>query len=64
MTDDEPIADEPSPGSGPSDGEGDALLSRLKVIEDQPLETRAEHLAQVYEELRATLESGDARSSS
>jgi hypothetical protein len=45
------------------DGEGDALLSRLKVIEDQPLETRAEHLAQVYEELRATLESGDARPS-
>ncbi|MGB3909602.1 MAG: hypothetical protein WBL06_03915 [Pseudolysinimonas sp.] len=43
------------------DGEGDALLSRLKVIEDQPLETRAEHLAQVYEELRATLESGDSR---
>jgi hypothetical protein len=45
------------------DGEADALLSRLKVIEDQPLETRAEHLAQVYEELRATLESGDARPS-
>lgn len=45
----------------PDDGEGDALLSRLKVIEDQPLETRAEHLAQVYEELRATLESGDHR---
>jgi hypothetical protein len=43
--------------------EGDALLSRLKVIEDQPLETRAEHLAQVYEELRATLESGDAHAS-
>lgn len=41
--------------------ESDALLSRLKVIEDQPLETRAEHLAQVYEELRATLESGDSR---
>ncbi|HWH98565.1 MAG TPA: hypothetical protein VNS80_09390 [Pseudolysinimonas sp.] len=40
---------------------GDALLSRLKVIEDQPLETRAEHLAQIYEELRATLEAGDVR---
>ena len=45
------------------DDDGDALLSRLRVIEDQPLETRAEHLAQVYEELRATLESGDARAS-
>ena len=43
------------------DGDGDALLSRLRVIEDQPLETRAERLGQVYEELRATLESGDAR---
>lgn len=43
-------------------GDDDALLSRLKVIEDQPLETRAEHLAQVYEELRAALEAGDSRS--
>lgn len=43
------------------ENDGSALLSRLKVIEDQPLESRAEHLAQVYEELRATLESGDAR---
>jgi len=40
-----------------------ALLSRLRVIEDQPLETRAEHLAQIYDELRATLEAGDARPS-
>jgi hypothetical protein len=43
------------------DDEAGALLSRLKVIEDQPLETRAEHLAQVYEELRQALEAGDAR---
>ena len=41
--------------------DSDALLSRLKVIEDQPLETRAEQLAQVYEELKAMLESGDVR---
>jgi hypothetical protein len=47
--------------NAPQHDDGDALVSRLKVIEDQPLETRAEHLAQVYEELRATLESGDAR---
>ncbi|WP_395641092.1 hypothetical protein [Pseudolysinimonas sp.] len=45
------------------DEEGSALLSRLRVIEDQPLETRAEHLAQVYEELRSVLESGDSRTS-
>jgi hypothetical protein len=50
-----------SNGATRDDGEGGALLSRLKVIEDQPLETRAEHLGQVYEELRATLESGDSR---
>lgn len=43
--------------------DGDALVSRLKVIEDQPLETRAEHLTQVYEGLRSTLEAGDTRSS-
>lgn len=42
------------------DHEHDALLSRLRAIEDQPLATRAGHLAEVYEELRATLESGDA----
>jgi len=41
--------------------DSDALLSRLKVIEDQPLESRAEQLAQVYDELKATLDSGDAR---
>jgi hypothetical protein len=43
--------------------DSDALLSRLKVIEDQPLESRAEKLAQVYDELRAALEAGDLRSS-
>lgn len=41
--------------------DSDALLSRLRVIEDQPLEARAEQLAQVYDELKATLDSGDAR---
>jgi hypothetical protein len=43
----------------PSD-EPSALLSRLRVIEDQPLESRAEALAQVHDELRAQLEAGDA----
>jgi len=41
----------------------DALLSRLKVIEDQPLERRAEAFAQVHEELRSTLEGGDSATS-
>jgi hypothetical protein len=43
--------------------DSDALLSQLKVIEDQPLESRAEQLAQVYDALKATLDSGDARPS-
>jgi len=40
--------------------EQDGLLSRLRVIEDQPLETRADALAQVHEELKARLEGGDS----
>jgi len=42
------------------DDEPSALLSRLRVIEDQPLEARAESLAQLHDELRAQLEAGDA----
>jgi len=41
--------------------EPSALVTRLRVIEDQPLESRAEALAQVHEELRSMLEAGDAR---
>lgn len=44
----------------PADAEPSALVSRLRVIEDQPLEHRADALAQVHDELRARLESGDA----
>ncbi len=39
--------------------EQDSLLSRLRVIEDQPLETRAAAFTQVHEELQARLEGGD-----
>jgi hypothetical protein len=42
-------------------GEPSALATRLRVIEDQPLETRAESLAQLHDELRSMLEAGDAR---
>jgi hypothetical protein len=38
----------------------DGLLPRLRLIEDQPLETRAEALGHLHDELRARLESGDA----
>jgi hypothetical protein len=48
-------------GSGGA-GEGietDALVSRLRLIEDQPLESRASAFAQIHEELQSRLESGD-----
>jgi hypothetical protein len=43
---------------GPS--ENNTLVSRLRVIEDQPLESRAVAFAQIHEELQARLDSGDA----
>jgi hypothetical protein len=43
------------------EGEASELVARLRVIEAQPLETRAEALAQLHDELRAMLEAGDAR---
>lgn len=45
-----------------STSETDALLSRLRVIEDQPLEARALAYAQVHDELHRRLEGGDAQS--
>lgn len=41
------------------DEERDALLSRLRLIEDQQLSTRAVAFDQLYDQLRAKLESGD-----
>jgi hypothetical protein len=42
------------------DSEANALLSRLRLIEDQPLEGRAAAFAQINDELQARLESGDS----
>jgi len=39
--------------------ETDALLSRLIVIEDQPLADRADAYAHVHEQLQRELEGGD-----
>lgn len=39
----------------------DGLLSRLKLIEDQPLESRAEAYAHVHVELRDALDAADRR---
>lgn len=42
------------------DAETDALLPRLRVIEDQPLESRAAAYAQLHDELQHILEGGDS----
>ncbi|MDO7881760.1 hypothetical protein [Antiquaquibacter soli] len=39
-----------------------ALVPRLRLIEDQPLDARAASFAQIHDELRARLEGGDAPS--
>lgn len=38
----------------------DALLSRLRVIEDQPLESRAQAFTQLHDQLQSRLEGHDA----
>lgn len=52
------IADAADPTSS-GDGESGALLSRLRVIEDQPLAERAAAYVQINDRLQATLEGGD-----
>ncbi len=41
------------------DAEKDALQSRLRLIEDEPLESRAAAYAQLHDELQRILEGGD-----
>lgn len=48
------------PRNTDSGGETNALLSRLRLIEDQPLESRAVAFAQIHEELQSRLDSGDS----
>jgi hypothetical protein len=43
--------------------ETDALLSRLRLIEDQPLESRAAAFVQLHDELQSRLEGGDSSGS-
>jgi hypothetical protein len=49
-------------GSAMSEGEqeSNALLSRLRLIGDQPLDQRASAFAQIHDELQGSLEGGDA----
>ncbi len=39
--------------------DSNALLSRLRLIEDQPLEDRAAAYAQLHDQLQDALEGGD-----
>lgn len=39
--------------------ESGELVSQLTVVEEQPLAERAEHYAQLYEQLKAQLEATD-----
>jgi hypothetical protein len=58
------VTDIESTGAERTEGseETNALLSRLRLIEDQPLESRAVAFAQIHEELQARLDSADAGS--
>jgi hypothetical protein len=49
----------PESGDSPIPTDGDGLVSRLRVIEDQPLEQRAEAYAALHAELKAVLDSAD-----
>jgi hypothetical protein len=49
-----------SAGDGAEAPEADALLSRLRLIEDQPLDQRSVAFAQIYEGLQSALEGGDS----
>jgi hypothetical protein len=42
------------------DTDPEEMLSRLSLIEDQPLETRAVAFAQLHDELKAVLDAGDS----
>jgi hypothetical protein len=43
-----------------NEDESDALLSRLNLIDDQPLEERAASFAQVHDQLQSALEGNDS----
>jgi hypothetical protein len=53
----------PGPSAGADEFDSNSLLSRLRVIEDQPLESRAAAFAQVHDQLQRRLEGGDSTAS-
>lgn len=55
----EPSAARPSAPEADISADGDGLVSRLRVIEDQPLESRADAYTALHAELKAVLDSAD-----
>ena len=55
----EPGSSEPYSSERDDVSSDDALLSRLRLIEDQPLADRADAFGQLHDELRTALEAGD-----
>lgn len=55
MSDERADADRPA-AERTSAVEGDALVSRVRLIEERPLEERAEAFAQLHDELQRELE--------
>ena len=55
----DPSAARPSAPETEIVADGDGLVSRLRVIEDQPLEARAEAYTALHAELKAVLDSAD-----
>lgn len=55
MSDERADADRPVPGRS-GEAEGDALVSRVRLIEERPLEERAAAFAQLHDELQRELE--------
>ncbi|GLK19171.1 MULTISPECIES: hypothetical protein [Herbiconiux] len=46
--------------SGEERTDDEALLPRIRVIEEQPLDSRATAYAQLHDELKGRLEGGDS----
>lgn len=55
------MSDTSDTGAPAIETDAGALLSRLRLIEDQPLDSRAAAYAQINDALQATLEGGDTQ---
>ncbi len=55
----DPNAARPTDQETPVVTDGDGLVSRLRVIEDQPLDSRADAYTALHAELKAVLDSAD-----